>query len=168
MRYLLSIMFFVITTVSVAQTCEYDSLCIEKAIVEFINDSTIKCVETTIPIYSSDTVIVLDTIICSPINRKGEFNKHAPVQRILSLQKEIDSLESQKIVFEQAKYSVSCYNDDTYGLFDFSKASCFAGSTKFYEDSCKKIPFVKYYWEFDEAPGFITIVVLTGHDNCYW
>ena len=148
--------YIVIPTSISAQICAWDSLEIEKTTVEFIMDTSLV------------TYDYGDSIVHQRVNRVGEFNKEAPIERILSVQNVIDSLKSNRIIFRQVKFSVDCYIDESYGYFDFSKASCVGIEMDFYEQECQTIPFVKYYWEFDAAPGFITIILLTGYDNCFF
>ncbi|MDY0139272.1 MAG: hypothetical protein RBR50_06210 [Candidatus Izemoplasmatales bacterium] len=147
---------FLLKIDSFSQTCKHDSLAIERATIEFLKDTSLY------------TYMVGDSIGQHKTNRVGEFNKHAPIERILSVQNVIDSLKSNRIIFRQVKFSVDCYSNESYGYFDFSKASCVGIEMDFYEQECQTIPFVKYYWEFDAAPGFITIILLTGYDNCFF
>lgn len=140
-----------------AQKCEQDSLSIEKAILQYINDTSLV-----------RDVTISDTIIYHKLDRKGAFNAKAPVKRIMNLSKELEYLKKNKIIFETSSFSVSCMYEDY--LYDFGQVEHWGGGgMSFYEGGCKKLPFVKYYWEYNKYfPGTIDVTIVKGYNNCYY
>lgn len=159
MKYLIALIgIIMISKFSMSQNVSIDdTLGIDKAIVEYLKDTS-EVIDGVIP----NTV--------DHVDRMGEFNRGMPIARIFDVQKETDSLRSEKVVFKEFHYSASSMADDDWYHFDFpNEVSCHEIKADFYEDDCKKVPFVKYFWEFEEnTPGNIYVIVLTGHDNCYW
>jgi hypothetical protein len=140
-----------------AQKCEQDSLSIEKAILQYINDTSLV-----------RDVSRVDTVIYHKLDRKGAFNIKAPVKRIANLSKEKEYMKKNKIIYKTSCFSVSCMNEDN--LYDFGQIEFNSGGVMaFYEGGCKKIPFVKYYWEYNKyLPGTIDVTILKGYNNCYY
>lgn len=140
-----------------AQKCGQDSLSIEKAILQYINDTSLV-----------RDVSRVDTVIYHKLDRKGAFNAKARVKRIMNLSKELEYLKKNKIIFETSSFSVSCMNEDY--LYDFGQIEHWGGGgMSFYEGGCKKIPFVKYYWKYNKyLPGTIDVTILKGYNNCYY
>jgi hypothetical protein len=151
------ILIFIVSFNVQAQKCEIDSLSIDNAILQYINDTSLV-----------RDVTMADTVIYHKLDRKGAFNAKAPVKRIMNLSKELEYLKKNKIIFKTSSFSVSCMNEDY--LYDFGQIEHWGGGgMSFYESGCKKIPFVKYYWEYNlYLPGTIDVTILQGYNNCYY
>ena len=177
---LLLLALLMLHTFSISQNVRIDdTLSIDRKIVEFLQDTSETYSTTTLkkkktesdsikPSYSLyDYYDIIDTI--NHVDRIGKFNRGSQIMRIYNIEKVMDSLKSDRIVFEENHYSISSLVDNNYEYIDFSKeVDCYLVKADSYEKECRNIPFVIYYWEFDEFPGSINLIVLKGRVNCYW